>query len=203
MQADFDVEDFEDRHRSDAKAFVRFFIHPTEIGIVDGLMKYKDVEMCEIIVPGNQTNRPVKKVNDIVKRRFGQQYRKWKESGHAELMVEGTMLSQVTWLTRSQVEELAYMHVRTLEQLAVLGDDVCARYPGMYDLKKKASAFIKKAKQAAPILDLQKQLDQEKKNNEVLQQNLDALIKRLDAFESDDDEPAPEPKRRKVARSKG
>ena len=201
MQADFDVEDFEDRHRSDPKAFVRFFIHPTEIGIVDGLMKYKDVEMCEIIVPGNQTNRPVKKVNDIIKRRFGQQYRRWKDSGHGETMLEGTMLSEVTWLTRSQVEELAYIHVRTLEQLAVLGDDVCARYPGMYDLKKKASAFIKKAKNAAPILDLQKQLDQEKKTNEVLQQNLDALIKRLDTLEGDEDE-APKPKRR-AARRKG
>lgn len=200
MQADFDVEDFEDRHRSDPKAFVRFFIHPTEIGIVDGLMKYKDVEMCEIIVPGNQTNRPVKKVNDIIKRRFGQQYRKWKESGHSEAMLEGTVLTEITWLTRSQVAELAYVHVRTLEQLAVLGDDVCARMPGLYDLKKKAAAFIKKAKNAAPILDLQKQLDEERNKNEVLVQNITALTKRLDALE--DDEPAPKPMRR-AARKKG
>ena len=195
VEADFDVQDFEDRHRSDPKTPVRFFLHPVEIGIVDGLRKFRDVEMCEISVPGSQSNRPVKKVNEIVKRRFAAQYAKWKASGHAEQMVEGTHLTEVTWLTRSQVEELAYIHVRTLEQLAELNDNVCSRMPGFYDLKRKAAAFVVQGKKNAPILNLQKQLDEEKAKNLVLQQNIDSMSKRLAALEDDDD--APKPKRRK------
>jgi hypothetical protein len=194
MEADFDPRDFEDRTKSDSKALCRFFLMPMEIGIVDGLKKFRDVEMCEIIVPGNQTNRPVKKVNDIIKRRYAAQYAQWKASGMSENVVEGTHLTTVSWMTRSQVEELAYVHIRTLEQLAEVGDDVCTRMPGLYDLKRKAKDFVAAGKKNAPILNLQKQLDEEKAKNLVLQQNIEAMSRRLAALE-DDEEPAP--KRRK------
>lgn len=186
--ADFEVEDFENRTRSDNKAFVRFFIRPVKnnpLSLEAGRPIYSDMEYCEIIVPGNQTNRPIKRVDSIVKQRYAQQYAKWKAAGATEEFLDGTHLTEVAWVTRSQVEELAYLRVRTLEQLAVVGDDVCGRVPGLYDLKKKAIAVVEKAESDAPLLQLQAQLDDLKNELEVKDQTITELASRIEELEED------------------
>jgi hypothetical protein len=186
--ADFDVEDFENRTKSDPKAFVRFFIRPVRDdakSLEAGRPIFTDKEYCEIIVPGNQTNRPIKRVDSIVKQRYAQQYAKWKAAGEAEDFIDGTHLTEVPWVTRSQVEELAYLRVRTLEQLAVVGDDVCTRVPGLYDLKKKAIAMVEKSETDAPILKLQAQFDELKAAVEVKDQTIAELASRIKELEED------------------
>ncbi|MDH5739996.1 MAG: hypothetical protein OEY77_06700 [Nitrospira sp.] len=186
--ADFDVQDFEDRTRSDNKAFVRFFIRPVEDKAKSreaGRPIYSDQEYCEIIVPGNQTNRPIKPVDNIIKQRYAAQYAKWKAADRPEDFVDGTHLTEVPWLTRSQVEELAYLRIRTLEQLAVVGDDVCTRVPGLFDLKKRAKLLVQKAEEQAPILALQEQLDALKNELEVKDQTIIELAARIEELEED------------------
>jgi hypothetical protein len=184
--ADFDTQDFADRNRSDPKAFVRFFLLPKkneQLSAEAGRPIFEDTEYVEIIVPGNDTNRPVLKVTEMEKRRFSSQYQKWKTSGQADFTV-GTHLTEVPWITRSQVEELAFSRIRTLEQLAAVSDDVCGRMMGLYELKRKAIAHLEASVASAPLEQLQAQLDAQAAENVALRQAVEeqaALIEELRA----------------------
>jgi len=183
--AEFDMEDFEDPRKSDPKAFVRFHLLPKKNEIKSaeaGRPIFEDVEYVEIIVPGNETNRPVLKVTDIERQRFSQQYRRWKESGVSDYN-EGTPLTEVPWLTRSQVEELAFARIKTLEQLAAVSDTVCQRMMGLTELRRKALDAMARAEAAAPFTQIQAQLDALAAQNAALQGVVDeqaAKIKELE-----------------------
>ena len=128
--ADFDVEHFEHRNAGDKQVYVRFYIKPVEDAAAtaeQGRPIYKDREYVEIRSPGNATNVVVRPVTDMDRQRFAGAYGLFKK-GETEQVI-GTPLTETPWLTRSQVEELAYLRIRTLEQLAGVGDDVCTRMP--------------------------------------------------------------------------
>jgi len=185
--ADFDMADFEDRTRGDKNTLVRFFIRPVlneAKSATEGRPIYEDKEYCEIHVPGNQTNIPVKPVDEIVKRRFGTQYARWKSTGEADF-VEGTVLSEVPWITRSQVEELAYMKIRTLEQLASVGDDVCSRTMGLTELKRRAKLVLAASKDGSVITQLEKALEERDAQIQALTQKVEALMERVEASEEE------------------
>jgi len=168
-EADFNVEDFEHRNAADKSVFVKFYIRPFQDeakSIEEGRPIFKDKEYVEIRTPGNQTNIVQRPVTDMDKQRFRQAYALFK-AGDAEQVV-GTPLTETPWITRSQVEELAYLRIRTLEQLANVGDDVCTRLPGMFKLKQRAQAAIERAEKTAPFIAMQKE-------NEELRNKLAAL----------------------------
>lgn len=154
--ADFDVKDFEDEN-STKGVYARFYWRPKKdeaASAAEGRPIFKDTEYVEIIAAGNSNNIVARPVSDMDRVRFRQAYAKFKE-GDADQLV-GTPLIELPWLTRSQVEELAYMKIRTVEQLATLNDAACG-IPGMFDLKRKAEAWVKKAEGAAPFTALQKE----------------------------------------------
>lgn len=156
-----DVTHFDDRNAGDSKVYVKFYIKPfhlEEESAQEGRPIYKDREYIEIRTPGQQTNIIQRPVNEMDRRRFPKQYRMFKEGN--EEQVVGTPLTEVPWLTRSQVEELSYLRIRTLEALADLDDGVCNKHAGLYGLKNKAKAAVEKAAGQAPILDLQRQIDE-------------------------------------------
>jgi hypothetical protein len=165
--AEYDVTDFEDRTKSDPKAFVRFHLRPVKnehLSAEAGRPIYEDKEYVEIMVPGNETNRPILKVTDIERQRFSQQYRRWKETGE-DSHTTGTPLTEVPWLTRSQVEELNYARIRTLDQLAAVDDIVCQKMMGLTELRRKARDHLERAEAAAPFTAMQEQLDALKEEN--------------------------------------
>ena len=185
---ELDVEDFEDRTKGDKKAFVRFFLQPVKdeaASVKEGRPIYTDKEYCEIIVPGNKTNIPIKPVNSIIKQRYALQYAQWKQNNTEEYM-EGTHLTEVPWLNRSQVEELAYLRIRTLEQLAETNDDVCGRVPGLLDLKRKANLVLERAKDDSVLIKLQEELKERDNTIETMQNQMNDLVERLKALEEDD-----------------
>lgn len=166
--ADFDVSDFEDEN-STKGVYARFYWRPKKdeaASAVEGRPIFKDTEYVEIIAAGNSNNIVARPVSDIDRNRFRKAYAKFKE-GDSEQLV-GTPLVEIPWMTRSQVEELAYMKVRTVENLAELNDGACSGVPGLYDLKRKAQAWVKKAEGAAPFTALQKE-------NEDLKNRIAAL----------------------------
>lgn len=155
---DSDYRDFDNREAADKSVFARFYFMPEEVPKESkeaGRPIYRDREYVEIIAAGNSTNRVIRPVSDLDRNRFRAQYAKFKEGDMEQLM--GTPLTEVPWLTRSQVEEFAYLKIRTLEQLAGVGDDVCTRVPGLFSMKKKAGLALEKSEKAAPILALQKE----------------------------------------------
>lgn len=167
--ADFNVEDFNSREAGDRSVYCKFFLHPVEDQVASadqGRPIYNEHEYIEIRAAGNATNVVVRRATDMDKRRFSGAYRMFKE-GHAEQMV-GTPLTEVPWMSKSQIEELMYFRIRTLEQLSAVGDDVCTRMPGLFELKRKAIIVMERADKAAPILSL-------KKENDELRNELDTL----------------------------
>ena len=150
MEADFDVKDFD--NRNNGNVYPIFYWVPKNdeaASIAEGRPIFKDTEYVKIIVPGSSTSIVQKPVRDDDRRRFAAAYAKFKQGDPEQLI--GTPLTEIPWLTRSQVEELAYLKVRTLENLADLNDSVCTNTPGMFDIKKKAQAWHKKAEEAKPF----------------------------------------------------
>jgi hypothetical protein len=168
-QADFDVSDFDSRNAGDKSVFVKFYIRPFQDeakSVEEGRPIFKDKEYVEIRTPGNQTNIIQRPVTDMDKQRFRGAYAAFK-AGDAEQII-GTPLTETPWITRSQAEELAYLRIRTLEQLANVGDDVCTRIPGMFKLKQRAQAALERAEKTAPFIAMQAE-------NEAMKNRLDAM----------------------------
>lgn len=147
---EFDVTDFENPN-SEKGVYAKFFYKPVqdaEASAAEGRPVFVDKEYVEIIAAGNSTNiirRPAG-IADIS--RFQRQYALFKQGDEDQMI--GTPLTEVPWITRSQVEEFAYRKIRTLEDLAEMSDAACSA-PGMYDMKKKAKAWLDKSADAAPF----------------------------------------------------
>jgi hypothetical protein len=155
--AEYDVKDFEDPNCNKG-VYARFFMYPKEDQAASaeaGRPIFKEIEAIEIVAAGNSNNIVRRPASDLDKQRFHAQYALFK-SGDAHQLV-GTPLTEVPWITRSQVEELLYRKIRTLEDLAGMSDAAC-NVPGMYDLKRKATAWLEKAEEAAPFTAMQAEM---------------------------------------------
>lgn len=127
---------------------------------------FVDQVFVEIIAAGNANNIVSRRATREDKQRFGRQFQAF-EAGRGEELL-GTPLTEVSWITRSQVEELAYFKVRTLESLAHVDDNFCSRAPGMQDLRRKALAALEASDKAAPLTQLTAE-------NEALKNELETL----------------------------
>lgn len=177
---DYDVNDFNERYAADKSVYAKFYTLPRKdekASAEAGRAIFKDREYIEIRAAGNQNNIIQRPSNEMDRRRFHRQYELY-QKGHEE-QVTGTPLSEVTWLTRSQVEELAYVRIRTLEQLAGVTDDICQRMVGLNDLKRKAATFLEAADKAAPLTALQEENQELKGKVEALSEQLKAVTAQL------------------------
>jgi len=159
--ADFDVDDFKSREAADKSVYVKFYTRPVADQSASdeaGRPIYVDKEYVEIRTPGNQTNIIQRPVTDMDRKRFAPAYKEFK-SGETEQVI-GTPLAEAPWITRSQVEELSYLRIKTLEQLSHVGDDVCTRIPGLFKLKQRAQNMVEKAEKDAPFIQMQAEYDQ-------------------------------------------
>jgi hypothetical protein len=172
---EFDSDSFQGgRYAADRGVFARFYTKPVEDAAASaeaGRPIFKDQEFVEIIAAGNANNIVQRKASNEDRQRFRQQYEKFK-AGDGDALI-GTPLSEVTWMTRSQVEELAYFRIRTIETLAEVSDEVCGRVIGLYDLKRKAKAVLEASDKAAPLTALQAE-------NETLKNQVDAMKQQID-----------------------
>ena len=168
-QFDGDIAHFDNRYAGDKGVHARFYVMPVKDDAASaeaGRPIFQDKEFVEIVAAGNQNNIIKRKATQEDRHRFHEQYSRFK-AGSSDQMI-GTPLSEVTWLTRSQVEELSYMNIRSLEALANLNDEACSRVAGLYDFKRRAAAHIEKAGQYAPVEALHRE-------NEDLKNQLAAL----------------------------
>lgn len=150
--ADVNYKDFEG-NAADRALAVKFYFRPVqdrEATEREGRPIFKEREYVEIRIPGDQGTVLDTPVTDMERQRFRGAYSAFK-AGNAEQVV-GTPLAEVPWITRSQVEELAHLQVRSLEQLSELSDAACSKFAGLYDLKSKAKKHLENAKAAAPAL---------------------------------------------------
>jgi hypothetical protein len=108
----------------------------------EGMPRFRNVEMVEVMIPGDRLNTPVFQVTDVHRKRWPQAYKAFRENQEAP--VEGTPLDQLPGMTKARVLELQYFHIRTIEQLAGMPDDLLMKAAAMDGraLRDKAKRWV-------------------------------------------------------------
>jgi hypothetical protein len=104
---------------------------------------YKDTPYIEMMMPGEKNVIIREPVWDQHLKRFPAQWQQFL-AGESEQVI-GTPLKVAPFLTESQVEELAFFKIRTIEQLADLSD-TGMNFMGANELKQAAKRFIEKTR---------------------------------------------------------
>lgn len=181
------LNDFDDltfsrgRFAADAGVHARFYtlaVQNEEESAKAGRPIYADKEFVEIIAAGNANNIIKRKATEEDKQRFHRQYEIFcrdKEASGDQLV--GTPLTEISWLTRSQVAEFAYMHIHTLEQLAHLDDNTCSRRAGVADIRRKAKAHLEASDKAAPMTEMAQQIETQKAQMQELMNIIETMKK--------------------------
>ncbi len=150
---------------------------------------YVDREFVTIVCPGKEreftVHRPVEQF-DIWS--YPHEYENFKKGLAAQQ--SGTPLALFTQLTPSQIKELEYHGIRTVEQLAGAADNIAVN--AITYLKDKAREFLQKTADTAAVSVLSEQLEQQQKKHETevdaLKAQMAALMAMLEKNKKDDKE---------------
>jgi hypothetical protein len=176
--------DFDINARDKDNAIPEFKMETLRLPDVEGKPHFGEFEFVTIRVPGDRKSEWYGRVTDEHRRRFPRAYNAWKQG--LEAPTEGTPLKECAWIGRAQVEELAFAHVKTVEQLAALSDAQLKGAVPMngYVLREKAQRHLEQIAGAAPNEKLAAENAELKANMAVMQANMDELLKRLSAVEA-------------------
>ena len=160
---EYNHEDFQQsRQREADKALaVRFFYKPKQDGaasLAEGRPIFKDVLYIRIDVPGDRLGgicRPATGHDIAV--RFKEGYENFMKRTSA-CDVVGTPLAEWPQIKQSQVEELSFFHVKTVEQLAAMSDGNGSQFMNFQALRNAAKAWLAAAKEQAGAAQLQAEL---------------------------------------------
>jgi hypothetical protein len=141
----------------------------------DGKPVFEDQRYVEVHIPGDRktvVDRPVKPED---RERWPREYAAF-EAG-LETPLEGLPLEEWAGITRSQVEELRFAHVRTVEQLAALPDDALNRSVSMggFKLREAAIRHLAQAAEAAPMERLAAESAEKDAKMALMQDQMNAL----------------------------
>lgn len=126
----------------------RFFIETR--GRQDG--SFFDVEMVEILVPGDAKSGPVKIVDDGVKKRFSDAYKNWK-AGLSQNIIEGTPLELLVG-TGSVLYTFKAMNIHTVEALSGVTDgNLDTMGLGGREMRDRAKRFVESQKTVRQLQD--------------------------------------------------
>jgi len=145
--------------------YVQFFLHPVqnaEKTLEEGRPIYDEIEYIRIMVPGDKSSvieRPIRLGHgeNFDNFKYGPEYGMFKQ-GVKDALV-GTPLSEWAAISRSQVKELEYFNVRTLEQLAQMPDTAIQNFNGVSSLREQAKRFITDAKDGSIVAQMQSELE--------------------------------------------
>lgn len=130
---------------------------------LEGRKCFREREYVKIMVPGDRLNiidRPVQMTGQTAtdeRLRFPKQYAKFKQQ-QEQVAHDGTPLNLWPGINGSLVEELKYLNIFTVEQLATLSDTHVAKIPRGHEFKRKAAEFVQATKDAAAVNKLQAEL---------------------------------------------
>jgi hypothetical protein len=166
-----------DRFAGDENLLVRFepgVIKDHEKTAETGRPCFKDHPWIRINVPGDRDNvfRPSRQMDYD---RFPVHWEKFRAKQSQE-SVSGTPLEEWAGITRCQIEELKYLNIRTVEQLANVSDANVQGMMGINSIKQKAKNWLENETGTAAEL-------------KQAQNTIDALTARLDALEAKQEAP--------------
>ena len=180
-----DPEVFEATNQSkeDEQLLVKFYLEPMQDHTKSaelGRAVFKDVEFVDIRVPGSRDSvaRPARPA-DIA--RFPRHYDAFKK--RIDMPVEGTPLIEWPLLSRSGVEELAFLGIKTVEQLASVADVHTSSVRGLASFKRQAQEWLEDAKDDAHVTKLTARLEDAERQLELRDRQLQELSSRLASLE--------------------
>lgn len=172
------MDPFDDPPPPDAPkrpAIPRFYVLPVQLEFASseaGRPIFEDREFVDIIIPGDRRAMAHHPVNDEHRNRWPKEYAAFKAGKEAPL--EGTPLLQWPGMTRSRVEELAYFHIRTVEELALVNDHQLQNLGmGARQEREKAKLFLEAARTgSAPLEKMIRRIEEQAREIERLQREL-------------------------------
>jgi hypothetical protein len=178
MTPTYDSEIFDDSnmYMHDDKLVAFFHLMPVKLEVESkeqGRLVCTDIEYITIITPG-QRDTLVTEVTDQYRHRFQKRYDAWKSK--MEAPESGTPLSEVPWLTPSQIAEFNWLHIKTVEQLVNLSDSVAQKIMDFHRIKARAQRFLDAATAAAPDMKLEAELAKRDETIEEMKAQIAALI---------------------------
>ena len=152
--ADFNHQDFTHsaQNKLDEQLLVKFFTKQRpdkEASKEKGRPIFKDVEYIDIKVPGKRGGGACRPAQYADKQRFPRHYEAYKQ--RKEMPLDGTPLNEWPIMARTQVEELAFHNVKTVEQLVAMSDSLASQFLGMNSLKAKAKMWLENTEATARI----------------------------------------------------
>lgn len=184
--AEFDYNDFQNRNAADDALLVRFFSRPVKdpgASEEKGYPVFKDADWIDIKIPGTRDGvcRPATRA-DI--NRFPRHYSAYKARVEGAEKVDGMALTEWPGVSRAQAEQLTFLNVYTVEQLAALSDQNIQGMMGGVELRQRAKAWVERAQEQKSAADLEAKLAE----RDAIIETLEA---RLAALESAGEAPAP------------
>jgi hypothetical protein len=161
---EFDHNLFTRPNAGDEQLFVVFYmgvIANEARSTAEGRAIFDDVECVRIIVPGDKNSIVDRPATQQDKQRFTRQYGLFKQGAKEDEQTSGTRLSDWPFLSRAQGEELRYLGIKTVEQLASVRDDITSRVPGLVGLKQHAAVWLAKASKSAEAAQFTKELQEQ------------------------------------------
>jgi len=142
---DINPEDFKTSQaaRLDEQLMVRFFYKEVQNKLesaAQGRPIFKEKEYIEIRIAGQRDPQACRPATHADKSRFPRHYEAFQK--RMESPTEGTPLSEWTLITRSRAEELSFLNVKTVEQIAGMGDNQLSGIMGGYSLREQAQKWI-------------------------------------------------------------
>lgn len=144
---------------------------------------YEDVVYITIAAPGNR-DEVVRPVTELDIQRFAEGYKRFQE--RQEQPQEGTPLEEWPAITRSQVEELKFLRIHTVEQLVGMADSNAQNVMGIRTLQDKARAFLEKAEDNKANDKLVAELASRDSEIEALKRMLEEQGEQIKALQDDD-----------------
>lgn len=147
-----------DRYAGDDKVFAQFFSKPVQNAKKSdeaGRPIFEDRDYIKIIVPGDKSNIVSRPARDTDKVRFPRQWAAYENQ--QEQPLEGTPLAEWPAITRSQVEELKFMGIHTVEALVSMPDT--NNFMGAASMREKAKVWLEQAAADAPVQEMAAQIE--------------------------------------------
>jgi hypothetical protein len=227
QQAEYNHEDFSNQSEADKSLMVRFFyknVHNKMVSKNQGRPVFTEKTYIEIRVAGQRDVQACRPATLADRRRFPRHLEAFEK--RMEPPTEGMPLIEWPKITRTQAEEMAFMNVKTVEQLASMKDSNLQNYMNGYKLRDQAVKWLEtndaetdereKEELKKQVADLQKQMAElieaskgvpspakvespllSAEEKTALQSNLDEAPVETSEPVNGEDKPTPAPRRRK------
>lgn len=167
------------------ESIARFFLDKQQNNFKsqrEGHAVYDDVEMVEIIIPGDNKTQVTSMVRQEHKDRWPRQYEAFKKG--LEPAVDGYPIEHWAPVTAAQAANFKAVNVPTVEALAAVSDaNLHALGIGARQLRDRAKAWLEQARDGEPLAKALAELENERAEKLALQTqvaDLAAAVRRLE-----------------------